>query len=270
MMFFDTHSHTNFVQYKDDADETRKRALDEGVWQTVVGVQSSTNARAIKIAEKYDEGIYAAVGHHPLHLEEGKIEIKELGKDFSADDFSFDTRRESFNPDALREMLKNPKVVALGEIGLDYAKGRDEKLQKEVFGRALDLAVEAGKPVIIHCREAHRDMIEILRSRRGNIPRGVFHCFSGGWEEAKAYLDMDFYLGFTGIITFSSAYDGVIKKTPEDKILAETDAPFLTPEPFRGKRNEPLYVKEVVARLKNLLGIPEEQIFENSKKFFKL
>lgn len=270
MMFFDTHSHTNFIQYKDDAEAARERALKEGVWQVVVGVQSSTNERAVKIAEKYQEGVYAAVGHHPLHLEEGKIEIKELGKDFAADDFSFDTRNESFNPDTLREMLKNPKVVALGEIGLDYAKGRNRELQKEVFGKMLDLAIEAVKPVIIHCREAHKDMTEILRLRKDRLPRGVFHCFSGGREEAEFYLDLGFHLGFTGIITFSRVYDEIIKKIPADKILAETDSPFLTPEPFRGKRNEPRYVKEVVERMKDLRGISEEKIFTNSRQFFSV
>lgn len=269
-MYFDTHSHTNFVQYKDDADETRKRALDEGVWQVVVGVQSSTNLRAVKIAERYEKGIYAAVGHHPLHLEEGKIKMEELGEEFSADDFSFDTHRESFDPDALREMLKNPKVVALGEIGLDYAKGWNRELQKEVFDRTLDLAIEAGKPVIIHCREAHKDMTEILRCRKDRLPRGVFHCFSGGWAEAEFYLSIGFYLGFTGIITFSRAYDEIIKKMPADKILAETDSPFLTPEPFRGKRNEPRYVKEIVKKMENLRGISEEKIFTNSRQFFAM
>ena len=194
-MLFDTHAHVNFNAYRDDTDEVIRRSLDGSmsspqVWMINVGSQYNTSQRAVGMAEKYPEGVYAAIGLHPIHVNE-----------------------EEFNYDKYKELVRSRKVVAIGEIGLDYKPEHFsfKEKQKEVLLRQLDLAEELNLPVIFHCRSAHDEMIEILRNQQGL--RGVIHCFTGTLEQAQKYLDMGFYLGFNGII-FKLDLDAVIKKIP--------------------------------------------------------
>ncbi len=274
-MLVDTHAHLNFAAYKDDADETVKRALQEGVWIINVGSQYSTSKRAVEIAEKYTEGVYSAIGIHPVHLS------KEVFKDKVDDDEEIEFRPnvEEFEEEKYLELAKSEKVVAIGEIGLDYFHNSENKdKQKEVFSLQIDMAMKLDLPVIIHCREAHNDIIEILRSKKrnyGNKLKGVVHCFSGRLSQAKIYTEeLGLHLGFNGIITFDRSYDKVLREIDLKYILTETDCPYLTPIPFRGKRNEPAYVKYVAEKLAEIREVDTIEIekitTENAKKLFRV
>ncbi|NQU83307.1 MAG: TatD family hydrolase [Parcubacteria group bacterium] len=276
----DTHCHVNFNAYKDDADEVIKRTLKEDTWIINVGSQSSTSERSVKISEKYKKGVFAAVALHPLHLWESHVDETEI---------SFKTRPEKFDRNFYKSLAKNPKVVAIGETGLDYfhlPKDLKEQKkiiikQKEVFREHLDLARELDLPVIIHCRDAHQDILDILKDEKG--VRGVVHCYTDGWDTAKRYLDLGFYISFTGLITFNVKSKQkeiqdkileVVKKAPIEKIMIETDAPYLTPVPHRGKRNEPLFVQHVAEKIAEIRGVSFEEVAKqtttNAIEFFGL
>ncbi|MDD5589768.1 MAG: TatD family hydrolase [Candidatus Portnoybacteria bacterium] len=274
-MLIDTHAHVNFAAYKDDGDEVAKRALENNTWFINVGSQWETSQRAFEYAKKYPEGVFAAVGLHPIHLE-GR-EIKETVD--SDESFEFKTRQEKFDRDKYKQLALIEKVVAIGETGLDYfhldfGKEEEQKIrQKENFLEHIKLAKEIGKPMIFHCRRAYSDLLEILKPEAGKL-EGVLHSFVGRWSQAEHFLEMGFYLAFNGIITFARDYDKVVKNMPLDKILIETDSPYLTPIPFRGKRNEPLYVKYVAEKIAELKGISfgevAEVTTENARRLFKI
>lgn len=262
-MIFDSHCHPQFPQYDNDREEMIRRALAADIFMICVGTDLEMSKKGIELAAKH-EGIWATVGLHPNDV------------------------AENFDISAYRNILNHPKVVAVGEVGLDYYRTPElekQKLQKEIFEKFLDLAVQNQKPVVLHCRDAkagsagraNADMIHILKSF--NLKGMVAHSFTGTKEEAKALLDLGAYIGFNGIITFPPVggqvpgqYIEVIKYIPEDRILVETDAPFLSPEPHRGKRNESLYILEVVSKLAEIRGIGVDKVKEattqNSKKLF--
>lgn len=246
-MLIDSHAHLNFSVYNADAKEVIKRSLDNDVWMINVGSQYSTSKKAIEIAEQYPQGIYAAVGLHPIHVKEG------------------------FNYDEYKELASSKKVVAIGEIGLDYKSEyvSFKEKQKQVFLQQLDLAKELDLPVIIHCRMANSDLIKIISNLK---LQGVVHCFTGDLEQAQKYLGMGLYIGINGII-FRLNLDEVIKEVPLDRILIETDCPYLTPSPKKG-RNEPLYIKYVVEKIAKLKGLTFEEVSktttENAKQLFRI
>jgi len=260
--YIDIHSHLNFKAFSDDRDEVIKRALDNDTWMINVGSQFSTSKRAVEIANKYKEGVYAIVGLHPIHLEESFHDDEEIGGE------GFLTRVEEFNKDTYRELLKDPKVVAIGECGLDYFHCSMETIvkQKKTFREHVSLAQETRKPLMLHIRNnpkdpslnAYKDVLEILKEFidvRGNV-----HFFSGTLEDAKAFLDFGFTLSFTGVITFTHDYDEIIGNTSLDMIMSETDSPYVAPVPYRGKRNEPSYVKEIVKKIAEIKNLPEEEV----------
>ena len=273
-MLIDTHAHLNFSAFKNDADETAKRALDNNVWFINVGSQFSTSQRAVLMAEKYPEGAYAAVGIHPIHLSEIVFKDK-VDKD---EEVEFHPSVEEFDEEKYLKLAESKKVVAIGEIGLDYFHisrnsqpethnlNFEELKQKQLdtFIRQIDFAMKLNLPVIVHCREAHNDIIEILQERKkmyNEKLRGVVHCFSGRLSQAKIYTEeLGFCLGFNGIITFDRSYDKVVKEIDLKYILTETDCPYLTPLPFRGKRNEPLYVKYVAKKIAQIKGIKINEV----------
>ncbi len=274
----DTHAHLNFNAYRDDVNMVIKRSLDNQVWMINVGSQYGTSKRAVEIAKKYPEGVYAAVGLHPIHLSNGIFKTK-----IDKEEIEFETREEEFNYQKYKELAQSKKVVAIGEIGLDYyyrpkTKKKLEEFrnrQREIFLKQLGLAVDLNLPVIFHCRMAHDDLIETLNKQRttnNEQLKGVVHCFTGNWEQAGQYLDMGFYLGFNGII-FKLNLDEIIKKTPLEKILIETDCPYLTPPPMTG-RNEPIYVKYVAEKIAQIKNLSFEEIAkittENAKKLFRI
>ena len=248
-MLIDTHAHLNFRDFKDDWSKIIERSLAHNVWLINVGSNYETNKKAIEIAENYGEGVFAAIGLHPIH----------------ADSEEFDRKK-------YRELARSRKVVAIGEIGLDYYReyGLFKEKQKEVFLEQLGLAKELELPVIFHCRKAHEDLLDVLKSYQ--LP-GVIHCFTGNWQQAREYLEMGFYLGFNGII-YKLNLKEVIEKTPLDRILIETDCPYLTPPQAGVERNEPVFVKyiaEEIAKIKNLdFQKVAEITAQNAKGLFRL
>ncbi len=282
-MLIDTHAHLNFNAYKNDLDEVIKRTLTENVWIINVGSQYDTSKRAVEIAEKYQEGVYAAIGLHPIHLASGIFKTK-----IDQEEIEFETKEEEFDYKKYKELAHSAnsgqaksKVVAIGEIGLDYYYRPKTKIkleqfkqkQKEVFLKQLELAKELNLPVIFHCRMANDDLITTLQQYNNRTLRGVIHCFSGTWEDAKKYLEMGFYLGFNGII-FKLGLDETIRNAPLEKILIETDCPYLTPPTAGGGRNEPIFVKYIIERIAELKNSDFQKIAEitteNAKKLFRI
>jgi TatD DNase family protein len=273
-MLIDTHAHLNFNAFKDDANETAKRALDQNIWIINVGSQYSTSERAISMAEKYPEGVYAAIGIHPVHLKEQKWHEKVDENE----EFEVQTRAETFSKEEYSILEKSKKVVAVGEIGLDYFHSDDNKKeQKEVFKNQIDFAVGVNLPIIIHCRKAYDDLLEILRSKKlqyGEQLRGVVHSYLGNVNKAKAFTELGFFLGFNGIITFARDYDKVLREIDLKHFLVETDCPYLTPVPFRGKRNEPAYVAYVAQKIAEIREKTVDEVSEittrNARNLFKI
>jgi len=245
-MLIDSHAHLNFKAFNNDLEEVVDRCREENVKVVNVGARIDTSERAVEIGEEYD--MYAGVGVHPIHAE------------------------GDFNIEKLRDLAKSKRVVAIGEIGLDYFKdyGKFKDKQREIFIQQLDLAKELDLPIIIHCRMAHKDVLDILEKYD---LQGVIHCFTGDWEEAQKYLDLGYFIGINGIM-FKFDLKEVIKKTPLDKILLETDCPYLTPPQAPTERNEPIYVKYVVEEIAKIKNIPFEQVVrtttQNTKNLFKI
>lgn len=240
MRLFDTHCHLNDDAYREDLPEVLQRAQEARVGRMlVVGYDLASSQLAIKLADDFPQ-LYAAVGVHPHDA------ITFTEADLAA----------------LEQMLTHKKVVALGEIGLDYHYDHSPReTQKAVFRRQLALAEKMNKPVIIHAREAHADLLAILKSG-AETNRGVMHCYSGSSELAREYIKLNFFLSMGGPVTFTNArkLPEIIKKIPSGRLLIETDAPYLTPHPFRGRRNEPAYVAKVAMRLAEILGSTPEEV----------
>jgi TatD DNase family protein len=262
MVLIDTHCHINFGQFDEDRDAVMQRAAERNVTMLInpaVDVESSY--AGIALSQQY-EGVYAAVGVHPNSTANFEDSIIQT----------------------LRELaIESPKVVAIGEIGLDYYWDKSPKsAQQHAFEAQLNLATELELPVIIHNRDAHDDVIRILESWASTLPdslknrAGVLHSFSAPPEIAERALAVGLYLGFTGPLTFKKAEDlrQIARSVPLDRLLIETDAPYLTPEPYRGKRNEPAYVYHVADRLAALHAMPTEKMAdittENAKRLFRL
>ncbi len=276
-MLIDTHTHVNFSAFKDDSQNVLRRCLQNDIWVINVGSQWSTSQRAVEIAEQYQEGVYAAVGLHPIHLYEMEVDEDE--------DIHFHSRAERFDYDKYKELALNSKVVAIGEMGIDYfhlPKGENpeevKRKQKETFLQGIELARELDKPIIVHTRptkgsfDAYDDEIKILE--QVGYFHGVIHSFLGSFEQAQTFLQMGFYLSFNGIVTFKNAKEvqEVASKVPLERILLETDAPYLTPVPYRGQRNEPSYVEYVARKIAELKGISFEEVAEittnNARRLF--
>ena len=276
--YIDIHSHVNLNAFKDDRDEVIRRALDNDTWVINVGTQIDTSRNAVELANKYTEGVYAIVGLHPVHTSVSYHDEQELGEGGK----EFTSRGEIFDKDLYRQLLKNPKVVGIGECGLDYYHCDENTIskQKEAFISQIELANEFGKPLMLHIRNnkedkihnAYLEALEILKEHAK--VKGDVHFFAGDVEIAKLYVDFVFTLSFTGVITFTHDYDEVIKNTPLDMIMSETDAPYVTPIPNRGKRNEPFYVKEIVKKIAEIKNLPEtvvsDAIIANAKRVFKI
>jgi TatD DNase family protein len=271
MRFIDTHAHVNFRQFSDDADEVIRRALEGDVWVINVGAEYKSSMRAIDCANKYQRGVYAAIGLHPIHLHE----VAAMD-----DDYDFKTRGEEFNLFEYEKLAQFDKVVAIGEIGLDYFHlppidpQKAKRKQQEVFIEQLSLARRLELPVIIHSRDAHDDMLGILKELKkaqvlpvkSEKPWGVMHCFTGNEDLAWEYFNLGLLISFTGVITFSNQWNAMLRKLPLDRIMIETDCPFMTPVPHRGKRNEPILVKHVADYIAQIKGISIEQVAEATTK----
>ncbi len=273
--YIDTHCHVNFSAIEKEREEVIKRALDEDTWIINAGTQIDTSKKAIEIANEYKEGVYAAIALHPIHTDKSFHDEDELG----AGNKEFTSRGEMFDKEAYKKMAENEKVVAIGECGLDYFRTDPSSIQKQkdVFIEQIKLANEVGKPLMLHIRDAYEDTLSLLKEHLDleKFPkdrRGMVHFFAGNKEQAKSYLDFGFILSFTGVITFTHDYDEVVKNTPLDMILTDTDSPYVAPVPHRGKRNEPVYVKEIVKRIAEIKELPEDEVAEaiikNARRLF--
>lgn len=250
-MYFDTHAHYTDEDFDTDRDEIIKEVHESGT-DLIMNASCDKNSclRAVELTQKYSF-IYAAIGWHPHDAKSFTDESEEL----------------------IRELIKNPKVRAIGEIGLDYFYDLSERdVQRKVFIRQMELAKELSKPVVVHDRDAHFDCMEIIRKFPGVI--GEFHCYSGSTEMAKEIIAMGWYLGFTGAITFKNARRAleVIEMCPDDRILIETDCPYLAPVPFRGKRNDSRYLPYMAEKIAAIKGISTEAAAlmtnQNGRRFF--
>ena len=283
--YIDIHSHVNFKVFDEDRDAVIARALLNDTWVINVGTQIDTSKKAVEMADEYKEGVYAVVGLHPIHTGASFHDEKELGEG----GVEFTSRGEKFDKDAYRELLKNPKVVAIGECGLDYYHMDEESIerQKKAFIEQIELANETNRALMIHVRNvyedqsrnAYADILEILKQHAK--VKGVVHFFEGDIEDAKAFNDIGFLISFTGAITFpprkkgrNCDYETIIKNTPLDMILNDTDSPYLAPVPYRGKRNEPVYVREIVKKIAEIKGLGEEEVAQaivaNARRLFSI
>lgn len=255
MNLIDTHTHLDNPKFDNDREAVIERARAAGVEKLLnVGFNRETIPSTIELAEKYPF-IYAIVGWHPVDA----IEMREGDLEW------------------IERLTAHPKVVAVGEIGLDYHWDTSPKeVQERVFREQIRLARKVGKPIVIHNRDAHEDVVRILREEKAEEVGGVMHCFSGSWETAKLCLDMNFYISFGGPVTFKNARvpKEVLAKVPLDRLLLETDAPYLAPEPYRGKRNESAYVTYVAKAASEIKGKSLEEItiltHENATNCFRL
>jgi len=247
MMLFDTHIHLNSSQYKNDLDEVLKRAKVAGVTRmNVVGFDTATNELALELAEKYAH-IYATVGWHP-------VDAKSLT------DAKFAV---------LEKQVLHEKVVAVGECGFDYYHDDSFKdVQCEVFNMQIELAQHVKKPLMIHMRDATDDTYEVLKSSQVSAIGGIMHCFSDSYEWAQKFIELDFHISLGGPVTFKNAQNvhEVAKHVPIEKLLIETDAPYLTPHPHRGKRNEAAYVGLVAEKIAELKGLLYEDVCKITTK----
>jgi TatD DNase family protein len=234
----DSHAHIQGKEYAGEAEAVISRAREAGVEKIIVvggAGDLSSNQAAVALADCY-ENLYATVGMHPH-------DAKDVGEE---------------ELEKLQELTTRPKVIAVGETGLDfYYNHSPHGMQRNIFTRFIRMARETGLPLVVHERDAHKDVAEFLRREGAGKINGVIHCFTGDYEAARNYLDLGFYLSFTGIITFKNAQPlrEVLRKVPLERMFVETDSPYLTPVPYRGKRNEPAYVRfvaETIAKIKDL------------------
>lgn len=283
MKLIDTHSHINFNAYRNDADEVIRRALDSGIGMFAVGSQITTSERAVEYAKRYDD-IWAVIGLHPIHLFEQEVDEEEI---------KFKSREETFDAARYEALARSSdKVVAIGECGLDYYRmpaGIDESIfrtvQKNAFRAQVDLALKLDLPIMVHCRDAHDDLADILEEYKGGERKvsGQIHCFTGTVAEAMRYITLGMYISFTGIITFpvknltletGETLLDVVKEVPLDRIIVETDAPYLSPVPNRGKRNEPAWVRHIAEKVAEVKGLTFDDVakatLKNTKDLYGL
>jgi TatD DNase family protein len=262
MKFIDIHCHLDMAQFDADREDVVERMRDSDMVAITVGVDFQSSVRAVELADKYD-GVYACVGVHPEEVVKGELD----------------------NPQ-WKDLLAHPKTVAVGECGLDYFRSIDSeatrKAQVPVFERQIEWAIEYEKPLMLHVRpskgmqDAYEDVLDILERYKKDCHSllGNSHFFAGGLEIAQRFFSIGFTVSFTGVITFARQYDEIIQLAPLDMLHAETDSPFVAPEPHRGKRNEPMYVSEVVKKIADIRGESEEAVMavlrENAKRVFDI
>lgn len=260
----DTHAHLDLSQFDEDLDQVVDRATSEGVTRIItIGFDLDSSRQAVALTNSYPN-LWACVGIHPHQASQANLEVLN----------------------SLRHLSKHPKVVAIGETGLDYYRDRSPRdVQRRVFRQELDLAVEVGKPVVIHDRAAHQDIMHIIRawaedvrSSNGKLqpPLGVVHCFSGDLTMAEELFDLGFCISIAGPVTFPNArrLQELVSRLPLERLLIETDCPFLSPHPYRGKRNEPANVKLIAEKIAEIRSMSLEEVSqittENASRVFRL
>ena len=279
-MLTDSHAHLNFSAFNNDLGEVIGRCQEQQVRVINIGTQLATSQKAIKIAQNHD-GFFASVGIHPIHIGQQELDAQE-----TAEHQSFGESNIEQSLTDLGELSRQDRVVAIGETGLDYSRllAGDQQtieLQKQYFYRQVKLAQERLLPLVIHCRGNKDNPVsayeEVLSMIGDKGLRGVIHCFGADLAVAKKFMELGFYIGFTGIVTFKKKAEElqeVVRQIPLDKILIETDAPYLAPEPYRGQRNEPVYVRWTAKKIAELKKVSEDEAVEatsvNATKLFGL
>ncbi len=281
MRLFDSHTHIHFPVFAEDVPRIMAHAKETNLGMLTVGTLAPTNAAAVAFAEQYDN-VWAAVGIHPSHVhplsyhDEHELAAEETHQGVVQTDGTIDLSD-------LEQYLTHPKVVAIGEFGLDFyrlpedaeAAEKIKEEQRRAAAAHLFLCSASNKPAVIHCRDAHSDMQKLIAeeiARGGLAHRGVIHCFTGTVADAEAYIELGFMISFSGIVTFARSLQEVARKIPLTSMLVETDAPYLAPVPHRGRRNEPAYVEETVKCIANFRGVSFEEVaiqtIKNAKKMF--
>lgn len=282
-MLIDTHAHINFKAFETDFSEVIQRAFDNDIFVINVGTQLDTSTEAVMLAKQYPKQAFAVVGLHPVHTYSQHLDEEES---------SFKTREEVFDYNQYQKLAENPEVVGIGECGLDYFRLNVEdtrykiedikQMQKNAFIKQIQLAKELNKALVIHSRsspgtdDACLEILEILKTEGVSQLRFVLHSYTGSPEVAKQFVALGAYISFNGIITFDKTGNqaAVLQVVPNDRIVLETDCPYLTPVPMRGKRNESLFVKYVavkVAELKNQsVDAVEILTTQNAKRLFNI
>jgi TatD DNase family protein len=258
-LLIDSHAHIDLAEFNKDRDQVMARARERGVRAVInVGLDAESSRKSLEMAQKYED-VFVAVGCHPheaAKLKEGDLK-------------------------SLADLSRDSRVVAIGEIGLDFYRNLSPReAQLEAFEKQLDLAVELGLPVVVHCRQAHKEVYDILsgwvKNNPANSQRGVIHCFSGDIDMARRYIELGFYISIAGSVTYPSAGElvGVARELPLDRLLLETDAPFLAPQAHRGKRNEPAYVALTAEKVADIRQMPVEVVADaaarNTIELFRL
>jgi TatD DNase family protein len=281
--FIDIHAHTNFTAFDLDRADVIKRSLDAGVWMINIGTQEDTSKKAVDMTKENPVGVYAIIGLHPIHVNPSFHDKEELGNESKG----FTSRGEDFNKDFYRKLAKEggKKVVGIGECGLDYYRNpsvEERERQVKAFKDQVELALELDLPLMLHIRSgeggnAYREVLNILKSykkKHGGKLRGDAHFFAGSLEDAKEFLDLGFHLSYTGVVTFAKQYKELVEITPIDRIMSETDCPYVAPVPERGKRNEPSFVTHTADKIVGIKGLGLEegrkQLVENAFKLWKL
>lgn len=263
LRIIDSHTHIQFPEFDDDRNQVIQRAHEAGVGMINVGVDEETSRKAVELAHKYEHGVWATVGIHP----------HEITKFIS---------RQTENLKTLEELAKDEKVVGIGECGLDYFRLEEEKTKKQqekLFLAQLELAKKVKKPIIIHCRpstqksvDAFKDILNILHTHKELLQKipGICHFFTGTKDIAKKFLELNFSFTFGGLVTYNREFDEVLTYTPADRMLVETDAPFVAPQSHRGHRNEPSYISEIADFLADFKNVPIEIFLQNTKRVFEI
>lgn len=264
--YIDIHAHVNFPVFDTDRAEVFERAKEARVAMINVGTGQETSQQAVDLARQYDHS-WAIIGLHPTHTTTQLADPDEVITTTIHE-------AENFDYGWYKNLASDPKVVGIGECGLDYFRLEEttKSAQLPIFEQHIALANEVGKPLMLHIRNAYDDAFQVLQQEAKVL--GNVHFFAGTWEEGKKFLDLGFTLSFTGVVTFAPAYEELVRNTPLDMIHAETDCPYVAPVPFRGRRNEPVYVVEIVRKIAQIKGLEEEVVAEtlvaNARRLFNL
>jgi TatD DNase family protein len=295
-LYIDIHAHTNFTIFDVDRAEVVQRALDAQVWMINIGTQQDTSAKAVETTREFPVGVYAIVGLHPVHVNASYHDTEELGeagKEFTSqgEDFNIDFYRKLIVDDRARALAENrqSKIVGVGECGLDFYRMPTEQeraLQISAFRGQIELALECDLPLMLHVRQAYGEVLDILTEYREKLTQGHFkgwgperlrgdcHFFAGTVDDARGFLALGFHLSFTGVATFAKQYAELITATPVERLMSETDCPYVAPVPERGKRNEPGFVIHVANKIAEIKGGHADdvrrQLVQNAITLFNL
>ncbi|MBU4348197.1 TatD family hydrolase [Patescibacteria group bacterium] len=258
LKYIDVHGHIQFSVFNKDREEVIDRARQSGVKMIAIGTKASTSKQAIEIAHQFPEDVWATVGFHPTEIKSEDFDIK-----------------------VLKELATDPKVVAISECGFDlFRSGETKNIQEKVFLAQADLAVDLNKPLMMHCRpskgtdDAYEYTLDILKDKKYENISKIMHFYAGSLDMAKRLNDLGFYFTFGGVITFTDAYEDIVRYLPLNRIFIETDCPYVTPKSHRGERNEPSYLPEIVQKLADIKGLDikdvADKLYKNSVKVFNL